>query len=291
VDTQKVEHDAPTRTIRKGLICFSLINIRRTLFHQRSDIYIEWIRLAEGLIKEGDYEAAAQHIRRVAHYFKLNNDMGKFREFMRKTGECYLSAAEKLWNSGQAQRAFLPYIKALDCYREIEDYASAERCSLAVRKCYAMTVKDGLKIFRGSSLDLKYFGDYFRAEEEIEKAIECYEVAARKAIEEGKLILAGGLYRDAGDCSSLLKDVERATANYAMAADNYFKSEKYFEAAWDYSISGFLLISLKRFDEASIMAEKAKKACSMGNIFILLNHLSKVCEQLSKRNYYAAEEE
>jgi len=229
-------------------------------------------------------------MRRVAHYFRFNNDLTNFRKFAKKTGDYYSRAAKNLWDSGCRRKASILYIKAADCYREIGDHASAKSCSLAVRNYYATIFKNSLTNIQGSAQDWKSLGDYLREEGDIEEARECYEAAAKRALEDGKLILAGGLFRDAGDCSSLLNDIERTADNYAMAADQYFKSKKYFEAAWHYNLSGFLLISLKRFDEALLMAKKAKKACFVGNLLIL-SSLSKTCELLSRRNYLAAEEE
>jgi len=259
---------------------------------QMNNVYLEWLKLAEESVEKGDYETAANHVRRVAHYFMLNKDTTRFKEFTKKTGDYYLCAAEKLRDSGQHLKTVLPYIKAAQCYRENGDYASAENCGLAIRRFYTSSAKDDLIVLQGSTHALKYLGDYFRGEDELEKARECYEAAARKAVEGGKTMLAGGFYRDAGDCSSLLNDVSRAADEYALAADNYAKAEKYFEASWHYNLSGFLLISLKRFEEALFLAKKAKSASSaMGSTFVLFDRLSKVCELLGEKDYLAAEEE
>lgn len=227
-------------------------------------------------------------MRRIAHYFRLNGDMTKFREFTRKTGDYYLQAANGLRNSGNLLKASLLFVKAADCYREIEDHVSARDCGLAARKYCAIASEEGRAGLQGSALDLKRLGDYFRSEDDTEAARECYEMAATEALEEGKLMLAGGLFRDSGDCSSRLNDVERAVNNHTMAADNYLKSEQYFEAAWSYNVSGFLLISLKRFNEAAQMAGKAKRACNRGHAYPLVWSLSRICGLLSRENYLTA---
>ncbi len=252
---------------------------------------LEWIRFAEESIRKGDHEKAAGHLWRIAHYFKLNKDIATFREYARRTGDCYVRAAEQLWSAGRCGEASRLYIKAAECYMEIEDHRSAENCDLKIHQCYAAITKNGLKDYDGSPQDLKSIGDYFRETKKPEKAGECYEAAARKAENDGKTMLAGGLFTDAGDISWLLKDVEKTIDNYARAADNYLRSEKHFEAAWYYIISGFLLASLKRFRESTAMAKKAKYACAAGDILILLNKLSRICEHLSKGRSYEAEVE
>ncbi|MEM3041044.1 MAG: hypothetical protein QXG97_03330, partial [Nitrososphaerota archaeon] len=222
-----------------------------------NDVYLEWLESAEESIKKGDYETAANHLRRVAHYFMLQKDTAKFKEFTRKTGDYYYHAAEKLRGSDQHLKTVLLYIKAAQCYKENGDHASAVGCDLAIRAFYASSFKSDPISLQGSTDILKRLGDYFIEEKEFEKARECYETAARKAVEEGKPMLAAGFYSDAGDCSRLLMDVPRAADEYASAADNYFKAEKYLEASWLYNLSGFLLISLKRFGEARFLARKA----------------------------------
>ena len=255
----------------------------------REEKHLELVREAEEALKQGRYEEAALLMQRAAAYSGLLGDMERFRVFMAKAGEFYEKAAELLWRAEGSLEASLLYIKAAKCYRDAGRRESAEKCNLTVQKyCKAMRRSPRLE---GSALDLKRIGDFLKDRGDLEGAGDCYRWAAEKAEEEGKLVLSGGLHRDAGNCRWLLDEVEKTAEEYSRAADKYFEAQEYFEAAWHYSLSGFLLILEGRFKEASMMAQKAGVACLEGKIPVLLGSMSRLCGYLSRGNLYAARRE
>jgi len=261
------------------------------ILERRNREYLSWIRVAEEALKEGDYGVAAHYFRRVANYFWLIRDKGEFEAFARRACECHLRAAEGMWNRGDHLRASSFYGMAAGGFREIGDKTKAESCDQRVSECYETIVREGFSSFLGGVKDLRRMGDHFEAEGKQERAAKCYREAAERAIKEGKLAVAAGLYRDAGECHRLLNDPEGAAKAYEKAADSYFKGERYFEAAWHYNLAGFLLISMRRFNEAQKLAGSAEIACLEGRVTVLLNHLTRVCEGLSKGNTLEAQEE
>jgi len=258
---------------------------------RRNKEYLSWIKVAEEALKEGDYGVAAQYFRRVANYFWLLKDQGEFEAFARRACECHLGAAESMWNRGDHLGASSFYGMAAGAFREIGDKTKAEKCDQRVSECYETIVREGLSSFSGGAKDLKRMGDYFEAEGYQERAGKCYREAAERATKEGKLAVAAGLYRDMGECHRLLKDSEGAAKAYEKASENYFKEKRYYEAAWHYNLAGFLLISMRRFNEARKLAGRAEIACLEGRVTVLLNHLTRVCENLSKGNTSEAQEE
>jgi len=258
---------------------------------RRNKEYLSWIRVAEEALREGDYGVAAQYFRRVANYFWLIRDKGEFEAFTRRACECHLRAAESMWNKGDHLEASSFYGMAAEGFREIGDKTEAEKCDQRVSECYETMVREGFSSFPGGVKDLRRIGDYFEAEGNPEKAGKCYGEAAERAAKEGKLAVAAGLYRDAGECHRLLKDPEGAAKAYEKAAENYFKEERYFEAAWHYNLAAFLLISMRRFNEAQKLAGRAESACLEGRVTVLLNHLTRMCEHLSRGKTLEAREE
>jgi len=258
---------------------------------RRNKEYLAWIRVAEEALKEGDYGVAAHYFRRVANYFWLIRDDREFEAFARRACDCHLRAAEGMWSKGNYLGASSFYGIAAEGFREIGDETKAEKCDQRVSECYETIVREGFSSFSGGVKDLRRMGDHFEAEGNQERAARCYMEAAERAAKEGKLAVAAGLYRDAGECQRLLKDLEGAAKAYEEAAENYFKGERYFEAAWHYNLAGFLLISMRRLNEAYKLAVRAEIACLEGRVTVLLNHLTRVCGNLSKGNALEAQEE
>lgn len=253
--------------------------------------YLEWVKSADGALERGDYEIAAQHFRRVAGYFCLVEHMDEFKAFARRAGKCYLEAARRLWDADNRLKASFLYRTAANCFREAGDDASATSCKMKVRGYYEGLTNRDFADFRGEAQDLKRVGDYFRVGADQESAGKCYLEAADRAVKEGKLMLAGGLYRDAGDCCLNLKNLKGAAEAYEISADSYFGGRKYFEAAWHYILAGFLVASMRRFEKTQELAGKANNACLEGRISVLLNELSRICAQLGKQEIHAAEKQ
>ena len=259
------------------------------LVQKHSEAYLAWVKSADSALERGDYEIAAQHFRRVAGYFCLVGDMGEFKAFARRAGECYLEAARRLWDAENPLKASSLYKTAANCLREAGDEASATTCEIRVRGYYKGLVNRGFADFRGEAQDLKRVGDYFNLEGDHEAAGKCYLEAADRAVNEEKLTLAGGLYRDAGDCYRRSENPREAAEAYEMAADSYLGGRKYFEAAWHYNLAGLLAASMRGFEKAQELAGKANDACWEGRIPVLLNELSRICAQLGKQEIHDAE--
>lgn len=84
-------------------------------------------------------------------------------------------------------------------------------------------------------------------------------------------------------------NMEFASKSYLMAAEIYFRCQEYFEAAWHYCEAGFMLLCLKRHEEALEASEKAELACYKGQIEVFLRDLSQVCKLLSRGSVDDAE--
>jgi len=226
----------------------------------------------------------------VTIYYGTINDVSNRRKYAIKTGDCYLQAAKETERENSPLKTILLCIKAANSFREGGREESAELCDSLIQKyCSSMWKGEPIKN-KGEAHDLKTVGDYFVKNNDYQRAIECYHIAAEKASGEEKLSLCGGLYRDMGDCHHNLKDFERAAMNYAKAADMYLECQEYFEAAWHYCESCFLFIYVGKSGAASIVARKAGSACEEGHIPILLNDLSYVCRMLCDGSLQEAEQ-
>jgi len=235
--------------------------------------------LAESYLKRGDYENAARFFRYLMVHFRMVEDEHNYRRFAVKAGECYMRAAEKL--SGSAKTIML-YLRAAEAFREGGSLKMADLCGSKIWESYIM-LREGKFEKDGESLHaFKVAGDYFMDNGDFRKAAIIYHDIAEVALESGRLLLAGGFYRNAGVCYQKMDDLDEAANLYVRAADSYFRCQEYFEAAWNYCKAGFLLIRLHRFREASDVAEKAKLACYEGQIEIFLRDLSRVCKMLSQ---------
>jgi hypothetical protein len=124
---------------------------------------------------------------------------------------------------------------------------------------------------------------------DLENGINLFSLAAEKMREEGRNILAAGLYRDIGDCYQALKEFGVAGKSYGTAADLFLLCDNYFEAARHYCESSFLFILAGRLQEASVAAAKAGFACDTGRIDVILNDLSEVCRLLCEGSLGEAE--
>lgn len=245
-----------------------------------SDKSLEWLKLAEEAAERQDYETAARFYRYVSVHFGLLNDMDNMRDFTIKTGECYFNAGKKLWNT-QPIKALLLCINASKCFREGRDEQRAKECDLMIEDYYDSIRRDGIIDSCKDPHDLKRIGDYF-ANRNLEKAIECYEAAAEKALEAGKLNLSGSLYGTLGECYMALERYEDAAESYARSAEIYHECQEFFEAAWRYCISGFHFLLAENPKKALAMASRAELVCREDEIKVLLNDLALICRLLSE---------
>ncbi len=251
------------------------------MFKNHSDAYLGWLKLAEEAARRQDYETAARFYRYVAVHFGLLSDTESLKNFTIKTGECYLNAGKKLWNSNRPIEALLSFINASKCFREGRDEQRAKRCDLLIEGYYDSIRRDRIIELYKDPYYLKKIGDYF-VNSDIEKAIECYEAAAEKAFKSGKLSLSGSLYGILGECYMALKRYEDAAERYARSADIHHECREFFEAAWRYCISGFSFLLAGKTERALAMAVKAEFVCREDEINIILNDLASICRLLSE---------
>jgi tetratricopeptide (TPR) repeat protein len=254
------------------------------------NVHLEWIRSAEKAVKEGNYEVAARLFRHVSTYYGIINDEPNRRKFAVKTGESYFNTGEVHLANEDFSKAIMFFIKATDSFREGEDEKLVERCKYKIDECYIAIKKDSSLKVHSNARDLKAIGDYFVRKNDLENGVQLFQLAADKAREEGKSILAAGIYRDIGDCHQALKGFEAAGKNYGTAADLFLMCDNHFEAARHYCESSFLFILAGKLQEASVMAAKAGFACDIGRIDVILNDLSEVCRLLSEKSLDEAEE-
>lgn len=247
------------------------------------DAYLEWIKSAEEASEKEDYEAAARLYRHVTIHFGVNNDLPNQRKYAIKTGECHLKAARNHLAKNDLVKTVLSCAKAYGFFIEGGHENLAASCDAMIKECYDAIRSQGIAASNISNKDLKLLGDYFVKKGIFEDAAKCYQAAAENACENGKVVLAGGLYRDVGDCYRMLGDFEKAAENYATAGDMFLKGQKHFEAAQHYCQSGFLFIIAGKLDEASVVANKASLACDEGGIDVIMNDLSKICRLLSEK--------
>ena len=258
------------------------------MLKDRSDAYLRWLNLAEESVKRCNYEKAACLYRYVAVHFGLLNDQDNLKKFAIKAGECYLDAGKNLWDSNKPLKALLSFIKASHCFKEGCDKQGVKKCDLIINSYYDSIRKGEVTESRNNAYDLKRIGDYFM-DYDPQKAIECYEYAAKKALEDGKLNLSGSLYGILGECYIKLKNHEAAAESYARSADMYYACRKLFEAAWRFCISAFQFILSGRTEKALSMANKAEDVCREGEINVILNDLASIGKSLSEGKTQEAE--
>jgi len=258
---------------------------------QREREHLKWVKAADSAAAVGDYEAAATYLRRVADHLWLIGEQDGFKVFAGKACACYLKAAEAFWTVNERMKASSLYRSVVNYLREVGNTSAAEGYDSLVQKYYSALVEADFVDFKGQAQDLKHVGDYFRARDNYVDAGKCYGRAAEIAVKEGKTMLAGGLYRDAGDCYRRIEWYERAVEAYEKAADNYFQGEGYYEAAWYYNVCGFMVVSVRKLDKASTLAGKAQEACVKGNIGIFISDLSLICKSLSEGRILEAREQ
>ena len=236
--------------------------------------------LAERAFRGGDYEVAARIFHRLMVYYGILNDELNRRRFALRAGECYMLAAEGLNNPS---RAMMLYFRAALSFMDGGSSERAYLCRLKIWDYYTLIA--GKSDFRwdGESIHaLKLAGDLLADCGDLIKAAAIYHNAAERAVDIGKYQLAGGLYRDAGDCYKRMDRVDLALESYLRAAEAYFRCRSHFEAAWNYCEAGFMLLHLNRFREALEAAEKAELACREGQIEVFLKDLSRICWLLSQ---------
>ena len=251
------------------------------MFKKHRNAHLQWLKMAEEAIKRRDYETAARFYKYVSVHFGLQNNSEKLKAFTVKTGECYLKAAENLWSSNKPLESLLFLIKASNCFADGEDKQKARKCDLIIKSRYELIRKNGTIERCNDAYKLKRIGDYF-INHDFEKAIECYEAAAEKAFNSGKLNLSGSIYGTLGECYMAVKRYGDAAERYARSAEIYNQCREYFEAAWRYCISGFHFILSGDPKKALDMAVKAELACEKDEINVLLNDLASVCRLLSE---------
>jgi len=251
-----------------------------------SDAYLGWLKLAEEAAKRSEYEAAARFYRYVAVHFGLLNDLDNMKNFTIKTGECCFNASKKLWNSNPI-KALIFCIHASNCFKEGGDKQRAKECDQMIEGYYDSIRRNGIIKSCKDTHDLKRIGDYL-VNHNLEKSIECYEAAAEKAFEAGKLNLSGSLYGILGECYMALKRYEDAAESYARSAEIHHECQEFFRAAWHYCISGFCFILAKNVKKAFVMASRAELVCREDDIRVILNDLASICRLLSEGSVWEA---
>ncbi|MBS7607003.1 hypothetical protein KEJ14_04075 [Candidatus Bathyarchaeota archaeon] len=248
-------------------------------------VYLEG--LAEEALRRGDYESAARFFHYLTAHYSIMNDKLCQRRFAIKAGECYMLAAEKV---NDLARAIALYLRAARIFRDYGDTEMAHSCGLKAWEHYTTLInEEGFRWDYEGIHALKLLGDFLTEEGDLERAARVYWDAAEKALRSGKIHLASGLYRDAGDRYMRMGNMGSASKSYLMAAEAYFRCQEYFEAAWHYCEAGFMLLCLKKPEEALEASEKAELACYRGQIEVFLKDLSQICKLLSKGSVHDAE--
>jgi tetratricopeptide (TPR) repeat protein len=252
--------------------------------------HFEWIRSAEKAVKKGNYESAARLFLYASTYYGIVNDEPNRKKFTVKSGESLLSAGEAYLAQKNIVKAIIFFIRAFGSFRDGGDNELAERYKYKINECYAKIKADDSLKANNNIRDLKAIGDYFVGGNDLEDAVEIFQLIADRAREEGKHVLAAGLFRDMGDCHRTLKNFGAAAKSYGKAADMFLLCDDFFEAARHYCESCFYFILAGELQEASVMAAKAGFACDVGQIDVILNDLSEVCRLLSQKSLDEAEE-
>jgi tetratricopeptide (TPR) repeat protein len=235
---------------------------------------------AERSLKMGDYESAARFFYYLAVYYGVMNDEENWRKFSMKSGECYILAAERM---GDLAKAIALCLKAVRILRDVGDASRANLYGLKAWEYYvALNNRNNAEWNVEGIHSIKLLGDFFADNGDFERAAVVYWNAAEKALNMGKLNLAGGLYKDSGDSYRKIGKMEPAIRSYLRAAEAYFRCQEYFESAWRYCEAGFMLIYMNRLKEALEVSEKAELACYEGRIEIFLKDLSHICKLLSQ---------
>ncbi|MEM1581218.1 MAG: tetratricopeptide repeat protein [Candidatus Bathyarchaeia archaeon] len=235
--------------------------------------------LASEALRKRDYESAARYFRHLAVHFGIINNESNKRRFSIKAGECYMQAAEGF---GKSTKAIMLYFRATEAFKEGGDLEMARFCGLKMWEQY-LALRENVSRLNSEDIHaFKVAGDHFVSNGNPEKAALIYQDAAERALKNGKLLLAGGLFKDAGNCNQKLGNHEDASSLYIKAADAFFQCQEYFEAAWSYCEAGFLLIRLGRFEEALELTKRAEESCYKGRIEIFLKDLIRICKLLSQ---------
>ena len=252
--------------------------------------HLEWIRDAEKSDREGDYESAARLFLHVSAYYGIAKDESNRKKFAVKSGESLLKAGEMCLAHKDIPKAIVHFIRAVNSFRDSGDHELIKQHKDRIGECYAqLRIGDSLKS-SGDLREMKAVGDYFAGRNELETAVEVFQILAEKARAEEKHALAAGLYRDVGDCHRSTGNHKAAARSYGASADMFILCENFFEAARHYCESSFQHIFDGNFQEASIMAAKAGFACDAGKIDVILNDLSEVCRLLSQKSLDEAKE-
>lgn len=238
------------------------------------------VDLAERAFRSGDYEVAARIFHRLTVYYGILNDELNRRRFALRAGECYMLAAEGL---NDPSKAMMLCFRAALSFIDGGDFERTRVCCLKIWEYYTLIIgKDDFRWDGESIHTLKLAGDLLADCGDLARAATIYHSAAERAIGIGKYQLAGGLYRDAGDCYKRMDRVDLALESYLRAAEAYFRCSSHFEAAWNYCEASFMLLHLNRFREALEAAERAELACREGQIEVFLKDLSHICWLLSR---------
>ncbi len=251
--------------------------------------HLEWIRNAEKADREGDHESAARLFLHVSTYYGIAKDEPNRKKFAVKSGESLLNAGEACLAQKDVSKAIVLFIKAVGSFRDGGDDELAELNKSKVSECYEkLRTGDSLKS-HGNLWGMKAVGAYFAERNELETAVEVFQLLAERARAEERHVLAAGLYRDVGDCHRSMENREAAAKSYGAAADMFLLCDNFFEAARHYCESSFQFVLARELQEASVMAAKAGFACDAGKIDVILNDLSEVCRLLSQESLGEAE--
>lgn len=244
--------------------------------------HLEWVRNAEKADREGDHGSAARLYLHVSAYYGIAKDEPNRKKYAVKSGESLLKAGEACLAQNDVPKAIALFIRAICSFRDGGDDELAELHKGRISDCYAqLRIGDSLKS-QGDLREMKAVGDYFAGRNELETAVEVFQLLAERAREEDKHVLAAGLFRDVGDCRQASGNLKAAARSYGASADMFLLCDNFFEAARNYCESSFTSILAGELQEASVMAAKAGFACDAGKIDVILNNLSEVCRLLSQ---------
>jgi len=249
---------------------------------------LSWIREAEDALGRADYEVAASHLRRVTAYLWATQDLELYPQYTRKLCDCYLAGAHARRVEGNLVQAAYLYRAAASCLRDLGDEAGAARCKGIVAEYYESLLRSGFAGVKVTPRELKSIGDYFKASDRGLDAAQCYLKAANAASEAAKLLLAAGLFRDAGDAYRAAGESRLALQGYEDAAELYARSGSDFEAAWHFILASFMRTSLGDGPRAEALAQRALHVSAQSRIPVLINELAHTAIFLAQGNIVEA---
>ncbi|MEM2905728.1 MAG: hypothetical protein QW057_04150 [Candidatus Bathyarchaeia archaeon] len=252
---------------------------------------LSWIREAEEALRRADYETAAAHLRRVVVYLRAAQELDLYPRYVRKLCDSYLAAADARRTKGDVVQAAFYYRAAASCLWDLGDEPGAAKCKQLVTEYYDSLLRSGFAGVKATPKDLKGIGDYLKASARMLDGAECYLRAARAASEDGKTLLAAGLFRDAADAHREAGETRLAVRDYERAAEHYARAGLDFEAAWHLIIASFLQTSLGEKPKAEALAQRALQVSVRSRIPVLINELAYTAIFLAQGNVVEAREQ